>query len=184
MVWNWLPLLLERTAAVECCLSHGLRRRALGLFRSSSTTALLHKLAKSYPPAGVIAKQILEAEAADGVKYTNHLNWFRSWFCYTWFHLCYMAEGRLPVVIAPQKCWPGAPTGRHCRKGTRDHGCRGQRTLLSTFGFGLLFLKGHWLGSSNTSSKITCKLCTILSSTLVNSMSRSRKNLNFKRALE
>lgn len=31
-------------AAVEACLSQGLRRRALGLFKTSSTTALLHKI--------------------------------------------------------------------------------------------------------------------------------------------
>lgn len=33
-------------SAVEACLSQGLRRRALGLFKTSSTTALLHKVAK------------------------------------------------------------------------------------------------------------------------------------------
>lgn len=33
-------------AAVEACLGQGLRRRALGLFKTSSTTALLHKVAK------------------------------------------------------------------------------------------------------------------------------------------
>lgn len=33
-------------ASVEACLSQGLRRRALGLFKTSSTTALLHKVAK------------------------------------------------------------------------------------------------------------------------------------------
>lgn len=32
--------------AVEACLIQGLRRRALGLFKTSSTTALLHKVAK------------------------------------------------------------------------------------------------------------------------------------------
>lgn len=32
--------------AVESCLGQGLRRRALGLFKTSSTTALLHKIAK------------------------------------------------------------------------------------------------------------------------------------------
>ncbi|XP_047032740.1 small G protein signaling modulator 2-like [Helicoverpa zea] len=32
--------------AVEACLGQGLRRRALGLFKTSSTTALLHKIAK------------------------------------------------------------------------------------------------------------------------------------------
>lgn len=56
------------SASVEGCLSHGLRRRALGLFRSSSTTALMHKVAKGYPPAAVISKLIVEAETNDGVK--------------------------------------------------------------------------------------------------------------------
>ncbi|KAI8442177.1 hypothetical protein MSG28_005784 [Choristoneura fumiferana] len=32
--------------AVEACLGQGLRRRALGLFKTNSTTALLHKIAK------------------------------------------------------------------------------------------------------------------------------------------
>lgn len=36
-------------ASVEACLSQGLRRRALGLFKTSSTTALLHKVAKVFP---------------------------------------------------------------------------------------------------------------------------------------
>ena len=55
-------------ASVECCLSHGLRRRALGLFRTSSTTALLHKVAKSFAAADVVSKLVLQAEAEDGVK--------------------------------------------------------------------------------------------------------------------
>lgn len=36
-------------AAVEACLSQGLRRRALGLFKTSSTTALLHKVLETPP---------------------------------------------------------------------------------------------------------------------------------------
>lgn len=34
--------------AVEACLSQGLRRRALGLFKTSSTTALLHKVSSGF----------------------------------------------------------------------------------------------------------------------------------------
>ncbi|XP_054729141.1 small G protein signaling modulator 1 [Anastrepha obliqua] len=55
-------------AAVEACLSHGLRRRALGLFKTSSTTALLHKIAKSCEDAEHISKKVLEIEAADPSK--------------------------------------------------------------------------------------------------------------------
>ncbi|XP_028967927.1 small G protein signaling modulator 1 [Galendromus occidentalis] len=46
-------------AAVDACLSHGLRRRALGLFKTHSTTALLQKIAKSFSPAYEVV-QIVE----------------------------------------------------------------------------------------------------------------------------
>ncbi|XP_046738332.1 small G protein signaling modulator 1-like isoform X1 [Diprion similis] len=49
-------------AAVEACLSQGLRRRALGLFKTSSTTALLHKVAKSFPPANHISRMVQDLE--------------------------------------------------------------------------------------------------------------------------
>ena len=52
-------------AAVEACLSQGLRRRALGLFKTSSTTALLHKIAKVCPDAEHISKMVQDIEAND-----------------------------------------------------------------------------------------------------------------------
>ncbi|XP_055698855.1 small G protein signaling modulator 2-like isoform X2 [Phlebotomus papatasi] len=52
-------------ASVEACLSQGLRRRALGLFKTSSTTALLHKVAKHCNEAAYISKKVLEIEHAD-----------------------------------------------------------------------------------------------------------------------
>lgn len=54
--------------AVEACLSQGLRRRALGLFKTSSTTALLHKVAKHCAEADYISKRVLELESADPTK--------------------------------------------------------------------------------------------------------------------
>lgn len=51
--------------AVEACLSQGLRRRALGLFKTSSTTALLHKVAKHCPEAAVISQRVQEIENSD-----------------------------------------------------------------------------------------------------------------------
>ncbi|KAJ9587644.1 hypothetical protein L9F63_018938, partial [Diploptera punctata] len=51
--------------AVEACLSQGLRRRALGLFKTSSTTALLHKVGKSFGPAAIISRKVLEIENSD-----------------------------------------------------------------------------------------------------------------------
>lgn len=55
--------------AVETCLSQGLKRRALGLFKTSSTTALLHKIAKNFEPASVISQRVLELEMLDPHKY-------------------------------------------------------------------------------------------------------------------
>ncbi|XP_034237291.1 small G protein signaling modulator 2-like [Thrips palmi] len=52
-------------AAVEACLSQGLRRRALGLFKTSSTTALLHKVAKNFAPAEVVSRRVQEIENSD-----------------------------------------------------------------------------------------------------------------------
>lgn len=54
-------------AAVDSCLSHGLKRRALGLFKTNSTTALLHKMAKHFEPAGAIARAVAQMEAAAAV---------------------------------------------------------------------------------------------------------------------
>ncbi|TDG41344.1 hypothetical protein AWZ03_012228, partial [Drosophila navojoa] len=51
-------------AAVETCLSHGLRRRALGLFKTSSTTALIQKIAKICPEADYVSRRLLELELA------------------------------------------------------------------------------------------------------------------------
>jgi hypothetical protein len=50
---------------VEVCLSQGLRRRALGLFKTSSTTALLHKVAKVFEPAAIISRRVQDIENCD-----------------------------------------------------------------------------------------------------------------------
>ncbi|GAB6030127.1 hypothetical protein CHUAL_005806 [Chamberlinius hualienensis] len=55
-------------AAIEGCLSHGLKRRALGLFKTNSTTALLHKVAKQFDPAAVISQLVLEFENGETTK--------------------------------------------------------------------------------------------------------------------
>lgn len=54
--------------AVEACLSQGLRRRALGLFKTSSTTALLHKISSQCDEAAYVSKKIHDIEAADPSK--------------------------------------------------------------------------------------------------------------------
>ncbi|XP_050520777.1 small G protein signaling modulator 2-like isoform X4 [Daktulosphaira vitifoliae] len=59
-------------AAVETCLSQGLRRRALGLFKTSSTTALLHKIGKTYEPASIISHKVQELENADPNRYGSN----------------------------------------------------------------------------------------------------------------
>jgi len=45
-------------AAVEACLLHGLKRRAVGLFKTSTTMALLQKIAKTCPPAAEVVKVV------------------------------------------------------------------------------------------------------------------------------
>ncbi|KAI1293827.1 Small G protein signaling modulator 2 [Halotydeus destructor] len=52
-------------SAVDSCLSHGLKRRALGLFKTNSTTALLQKVAKNYEPAATLFRTVQEIENAD-----------------------------------------------------------------------------------------------------------------------
>lgn len=54
--------------AVEACLSQGLRRRALGLFKTSSTTALLHKISSQCTEAAYVSKKVQDIEAADPSK--------------------------------------------------------------------------------------------------------------------
>lgn len=51
--------------AVEACLSQGLRRRALGLFKTSSTTALLHKIGKHCAEAADISQKVQDIENSD-----------------------------------------------------------------------------------------------------------------------
>ncbi|XP_037033579.1 small G protein signaling modulator 1-like isoform X1 [Bradysia coprophila] len=55
-------------AAVEACLRQGLRRRALGLFKTSSTTALLHKVGKHCEEAAFISQMIQDIENSDPTK--------------------------------------------------------------------------------------------------------------------
>ncbi|XP_055911529.1 small G protein signaling modulator 2 [Eupeodes corollae] len=55
-------------AAVEACLSQGLKRRALGLFKTSSTTALLQKIAKNCPEADYISQKVQDIENVEPSK--------------------------------------------------------------------------------------------------------------------
>lgn len=48
--------------AVEACLLHGLRKRALGLFKLSSTTALLQKVSKSCEAASIVLRSLNNVE--------------------------------------------------------------------------------------------------------------------------
>ncbi|XP_071512988.1 small G protein signaling modulator 2-like [Panulirus ornatus] len=51
--------------AVESCLSHGLKRRTLGLFKTSSTTALIHKVGKCFEPAATVSKIVQDMDSSD-----------------------------------------------------------------------------------------------------------------------
>lgn len=51
--------------SVDACLSHGLKRRALGLFKTSSSTALLQKIARFCPEAEIVSKLVRDTEFTD-----------------------------------------------------------------------------------------------------------------------
>jgi len=53
-----LIVFFDDSGAVEACLLHGLKRRAVGLFKTSTTMALLQKIAKSCPSAAEVVKII------------------------------------------------------------------------------------------------------------------------------
>lgn len=48
--------------AIDACLSHGLKRRALGLFKTNSTMALLQKVAKNHEPSATLFSLVLQIE--------------------------------------------------------------------------------------------------------------------------
>lgn len=50
-------------AAVEACLLHCLKKRALGLFKYGSTMALLQKVSKVYEPAAEVSKLVSDMES-------------------------------------------------------------------------------------------------------------------------
>ncbi|KAK3771333.1 hypothetical protein RRG08_024289 [Elysia crispata] len=50
-------------AAVEACLLHCLKKRALGLFKYGSTMALLQKLSKVFEPAAEVSKLVSDMES-------------------------------------------------------------------------------------------------------------------------
>ncbi|XP_013379334.1 small G protein signaling modulator 1-like [Lingula anatina] len=54
--------IMSLSGAVEACLLHGLKKRALGLFKLSTTTALLQKVAKGFEPAAHVMKTYSEIE--------------------------------------------------------------------------------------------------------------------------
>ena len=51
--------------AIDACLSHGLKRRALGLFKTNSTTALIQKVSKNCEPAAQLYRVVQEIESSE-----------------------------------------------------------------------------------------------------------------------
>ncbi|CAF3414264.1 unnamed protein product [Rotaria sp. Silwood1] len=58
------------SSAVEACLLHGLKRRAVGLFKTSTTMALLQKIAKFCPSAAEVVK-IVDNDNRRSIESTN-----------------------------------------------------------------------------------------------------------------
>ncbi|KAH9503178.1 Small G protein signaling modulator 1 [Bulinus truncatus] len=56
------PLPTQQTTAVEACLLHCLRKRALGLFKYGSTMALLQKVSKTFEPAAEVSRLVSDLE--------------------------------------------------------------------------------------------------------------------------
>ena len=56
--------LISLCATIESCLLHGLKRRAVGLFKSSTTLSLLQKIGKSCPEAELAVKMCEEYDRA------------------------------------------------------------------------------------------------------------------------
>ncbi|XP_076434538.1 small G protein signaling modulator 1-like isoform X2 [Babylonia areolata] len=63
--------IISLCGAVEACLLHGLRKRALGLFKHGTTTALLQKIAKNFQPAAQVLKVVNDAEASTSTENTS-----------------------------------------------------------------------------------------------------------------
>lgn len=65
-----ISFLSDYLGAVEACLLHGLKRRAVGLFKTSTTMALLQKIAKSCPSAAEVVK-IVDNDNRNSTESTN-----------------------------------------------------------------------------------------------------------------
>jgi hypothetical protein len=63
--------------AVEACLLHGLKRRAVGLFKTSTTMALLQKIGKSCPAAAEVVK-IVDDDNRQSEEPTNLFSFSKS----------------------------------------------------------------------------------------------------------
>ena len=60
---NIVLVLSFSSAAVDSCLAHGLKRRAVGIFKGNHTTAsLLKQVSKNYPPAAQVSLKVHEIE--------------------------------------------------------------------------------------------------------------------------
>ncbi|CAF3124404.1 unnamed protein product [Rotaria socialis] len=64
------------SGAVEACLLHGLKRRSVGLFKTSTTTALLQKIAKTCPSAAEVLK-IVDNDSRRCIESTNIFSFSR-----------------------------------------------------------------------------------------------------------
>ncbi|XP_071945784.1 small G protein signaling modulator 1-like isoform X2 [Antedon mediterranea] len=63
--------IISLCAAVESCLSHGLKRRAVGLFKGNTSYTLLKSVAKNFAPASIVAQKVLDIEARMEVNNNN-----------------------------------------------------------------------------------------------------------------
>jgi hypothetical protein len=76
------------SSAVEACLLHGLKRRAVGLFKTSTTMALLQKIAKSCPSAGEVVK-IVDEDNRHSEESTNIFSFSKYETLENYFHVLF-----------------------------------------------------------------------------------------------
>lgn len=70
--------IISLCATIETCLLHGLKRRSVGFFKTSTTMALLEKLGKNFEPAKVVVDLCNDYDD----KYCNK-NTFSKYVCVT-----------------------------------------------------------------------------------------------------
>ena len=99
------------SAVVEECLRNGLKKRALGLFKNSTTMALMQKVSKTFEPAAHIVKLVSDIENNQENKYVSSISVFLCFALTVLFRLLsnYIIKPNLTKVLHMT-----TPVTQHC----------------------------------------------------------------------